>query len=333
MRWLTARVANVSAFIWIASFTGIICSGCLSLEPGPTNTTVVEDTDSSRASALIDQYLSFLDHILPARERVFSSHLLAIRGGAEDSHSPPYSNERDTTKDEAAFSNDLEDVNGTTTETLEENKHVSNHVITYDPSASEQDTLSQKVSNKLKQWKERSTSKQDFLDRMALVSGTLLRREHDAVLDKELEDRDGITPQSDLTRKGRYFTIVTTAALPWMTGTSVNPLLRAAHLVRKTRTINHDDRQWVTLVVPWLELEEDQQELYHRVFENEGGQEEYMRTWLRREADMPDVADPQTGLKIRCVQLLPDCVRKSCGRHSHFVFVILVSIRQDIIPD
>jgi digalactosyldiacylglycerol synthase len=183
-----------------------------------------------------------------------------------------------------------------------------------DESAHEQETkeeqdaapskLSKKVTDKLRKWKEiRSISKQDFLDRMALVSSALLRKEHDAALDKleEEEIDDAVTHQSDLTRPGRYFTIVTTASLPWMTGTAVNPLLRAAHLVQKTREINlrEPTTQWVTLVVPWLELEEDRQELYGRVFQNEDEQEDYIRAWLRNEGDMPEAADPNTGLKIR----------------------------------
>lgn len=197
----------------------------------------------------------------------------------------------------------LSDLLANMTVTMEEAQDKEQEMTQEEEQDTASSTLSRKVTERLRRWKERRSSKQDFLDRMALVSSALLRKERDAALDKEEEEEkdDAITHQSDLSRPGRYFTIVTTAALPWMTGTAVNPLLRAAHLVRKTRAINFGEptRQWVTLVVPWLELEEDRQELYGRVFENEQEQEDYIRTWLRNEADMPDAADPNTGLKIR----------------------------------
>ncbi|OEU07054.1 hypothetical protein FRACYDRAFT_138778, partial [Fragilariopsis cylindrus CCMP1102] len=107
--------------------------------------------------------------------------------------------------------------------------------------------------------------------------------------------------------------IVTTASLPWMTGTSVNPLLRAAYLHDRLEIINnkHNNNNnksnqnkkdkydtannntnttrssYVTLVIPWLELPEDQKQLYNgRVFNSTKEQEEYVRDWLLNSANM-----------------------------------------------
>lgn len=137
----------------------------------------------------------------------------------------------------------------------------------------------------------RRRQKLQFLDRIAMVSSRLLEEEPQCNDTPEAgHSLDEITPQSDLTRPGRNIHIVTTAALPWFTGTAVNPLLRAAYLHRYTQSLD-GSQNWVTLVIPWLELAEDQEALYSRVFEDEVEQELFIRDWLKNEAGMEDVAD------------------------------------------
>ena len=79
---------------------------------------------------------------------------------------------------------------------------------------------------------------------------------------------------SSLRESGRAVAIVTTASLPWMTGTAVNPLLRAAYLSKRGA---HD----VTLVVPWLPPAE--QALIHPavIFQTPEAQAAYVRQWVK----------------------------------------------------
>ena len=85
---------------------------------------------------------------------------------------------------------------------------------------------------------------------------------------------------------GRHFTIVTTASLPWMTGSSVNPLLRAAYLEFSRR-----GEVGVTLLVPWLAPCD--QKLVHpnAMFETPEEQKAYIRSWLAGRVDFQPAFD------------------------------------------
>ncbi|KAL3642741.1 Digalactosyldiacylglycerol synthase 1, chloroplastic [Castilleja foliolosa] len=80
--------------------------------------------------------------------------------------------------------------------------------------------------------------------------------------------------KQDMSDKKRHVAIVTTASLPWMTGTSVNPLFRAAYLANSAK-------QNVTLLVPWL-CRSDQELVYpnNLTFSSPEEQESYIRSWL-----------------------------------------------------
>ena len=64
------------------------------------------------------------------------------------------------------------------------------------------------------------------------------------------------TPESNLALPNRKIWVVTTASLPWRTGTSINPLLRALYLTRGRPSKS------VCLVVPWLPSKNDRDLLY-----------------------------------------------------------------------
>jgi hypothetical protein len=84
-----------------------------------------------------------------------------------------------------------------------------------------------------------------------------------------------ITTDSDLSRLDRRIWVVTTAAMPWRTGTAVNPLMRALYLTRGR------PKHYVTLVIPWLTDEKSRKKLYgpENAF-TEGGKEE-QEEWIR----------------------------------------------------
>lgn len=89
--------------------------------------------------------------------------------------------------------------------------------------------------------------------------------------------RADVTPlkPSLLTAPGRTICVVTTAALPWRTGTAVNPLLRVAYLAT-------DPGRKVILVVPWLSLA-DQKRLFPPglYFNSKLDQTLYIKKWSK----------------------------------------------------
>eukprot|EP00737_Agarophyton_chilense_P000900 gb/GEZJ01001000.1/.p1 GENE.gb/GEZJ01001000.1/~~gb/GEZJ01001000.1/.p1 ORF type:complete len:566 (+),score=70.54 gb/GEZJ01001000.1/:2459-4156(+) len=87
-----------------------------------------------------------------------------------------------------------------------------------------------------------------------------------------------LTAASDMRTSKRDIAIVTTAAIPWMTGTSVNPALRALYLAK--------DGHRVTLVVPWIPTEEQQLEIFSKgspSFSTQQQQREYITQWGSRQ--------------------------------------------------
>lgn len=134
----------------------------------------------------------------------------------------------------------------------------------------------------------------------------LMENGNDPTLESDL--RPKINQDFETTILCRSFHVITTAALPWMTGTAINPLLRAAYLNRMNRnavenalgetcTPNVFQRMGVvTLVIPWLFDDNDQSEVYGTMkFASKQDQEIHIRDWLRTSAALPLEADLETG--------------------------------------
>ena len=108
------------------------------------------------------------------------------------------------------------------------------------------------------------------------------------------KDNEDVVPDTDISDKSKRILIVTTAALPWMTGTAVNPVLRAAYMTHGRSEVGGS----VTLMLPWLERRQDQEAVYgsNRIFEDPEAQETYIREWLRDSANLPIASEE---LKIK----------------------------------
>ncbi|KAL7548701.1 hypothetical protein ACHAWF_011975 [Thalassiosira exigua] len=86
---------------------------------------------------------------------------------------------------------------------------------------------------------------------------------------------DEVLPHTNVPDKSKNIWIVTTGALPWMTGTA-------------------ETGGTATLLLPWVERDEDQKKVYggsERRFEAPSDQEEYIRTWLRESANMKEASE------------------------------------------
>ena len=103
----------------------------------------------------------------------------------------------------------------------------------------------------------------------------------DGPLQREAARRRAAT-SSSLRDPGRRIAIFTTASLPWMTGTAVNPLLRAAYLAADASSPSGAPRE-VTLFVPWLPRQ-DQDAVFPpggARFDTPAQQEAWVRRWAR----------------------------------------------------
>ena len=106
------------------------------------------------------------------------------------------------------------------------------------------------------------------------LGGSLLDAEAESPL-FSLGPVPACTAASNLKGADRHFTIITTAALPWRTGTAVNPLLRALYLAKRGRP--------VVLFLPFLEGDREQGYVFAKDvrFQTPEEQEVVVREWCQ----------------------------------------------------
>ncbi|GJP57075.1 hypothetical protein CLOM_g16110 [Closterium sp. NIES-68] len=79
----------------------------------------------------------------------------------------------------------------------------------------------------------------------------------------------------EMCRGDHIITIVTTASLPWLTGTSINPLMRAAYLSRLCA-------MRVLLLLPWIPPSDQRVVHPAHVFDTRAQQEAFVREWIHK---------------------------------------------------
>jgi len=101
------------------------------------------------------------------------------------------------------------------------------------------------------------------------------------MVNNAFELHGSFTEESDISNPKRRIWVVTTAALPWRTGTAVNPLLRALYLTRGR------PKDAVTLMVPWLQDADSRIKLYgmENMFQSKKEQETWIRDYCRTRAN------------------------------------------------
>ena len=132
---------------------------------------------------------------------------------------------------------------------------------------------------------------------------------------------EAIVPHTDISDKSKNIWIVTTGALPWMTGTSVNPLLRAAYLSTGRKEAGGS----ITLMLPWVERPADQKQIYgdEKKFASPEDQEEFIRTWLHDTANMKEAS---VELNIKWYTAWQEVLENSLYSMGDLIGLIPVSI-------